>query len=79
MSDGMVCKTETARSSWYRDAQALHRTRRGTYWLEHLDADKPWAEYLDKIRAALWLHQHNTELPEDLIQYKDGIEAGVYL
>ena len=76
MSDGMVCKTKNDRSSWYDETEGLHCTRRGAYWLEHLDGVQPWAEHLDRVRAAIWLSERGFKLPTDLEGLVERITGG---
>jgi len=78
MSDGLVCKTKNDRSSWYTETEGLHCTRRGTYWLEHFNGRHgAWAEYLDRVRAAIWLIQRGFKLPTDLDGLVERITGGI--
>lgn len=54
-------------SQWTHEA--LYRSRKGRYWLEHTSqrqGSKDYAEWLSEHTAAQWLLINGHELPEDL-------------
>ena len=78
MDDGTVVKTENATQNWGQEGgitnqsgtyvERLYRSRKGRYWLERigLEGRKDYAEWVGDHTAALWLLEHEFELPEDL-------------
>jgi hypothetical protein len=76
MSDGLTVKTKNVAHSWYTPHQVLHKTRKGTFWIEYLGDG--WAEYIDRRRAVIWMGARGMEIPEDLktlaaeMEGKDG-------
>lgn len=57
--------------------QKLYKTRKGRYWLEHRSqwqGSTPHAEWISEREATRWLLLNNSELPEDLEQFREETE-----
>jgi hypothetical protein len=76
--EGVLVKTDKASYTWVArhsfppDIDVLHRSRRGSYYLEHLhpvgsgDTSHDWAEWISPESVFQWLTANQYEIPREL-------------